>query len=134
MSYLFGIGTTRPTKCWERNFDFFPSAGINWAGRCGWARWRKKFWISEFFHKIHPYSNKNLTFFYFCHFVIGCTLGAPRVHPGGWRVKIKVHFWSFFIKTNLLYIKIQGIFIICNISISRIPEALGPRKSPRNSV
>ena len=26
VSYLFGFGRTTPTKCWERNFDFPPSA------------------------------------------------------------------------------------------------------------
>ena len=35
VSYLFGIGRTRLAKCWERNFDFRPSAEINGAGGRG---------------------------------------------------------------------------------------------------
>jgi len=54
VSYLFGIGMTRATKRWERNFEFWPSAGENWAGRCGWAGLRKKFWNFHFFHKRDP--------------------------------------------------------------------------------
>ena len=35
VSYLFGIGRTTPTKCWERNFDFRPSAKNNGASGRG---------------------------------------------------------------------------------------------------
>ena len=35
VSHLFGIGTTRPTKCWEQNFDCLPTARENGAGRWG---------------------------------------------------------------------------------------------------
>ena len=34
--HLFGSGTTRQTKCWERNFCFLPIAGENGARRQGW--------------------------------------------------------------------------------------------------
>ena len=35
MSHLFGIGTRRQTKHWEQNFEFWPMAGENRAGRPG---------------------------------------------------------------------------------------------------
>jgi hypothetical protein len=43
VSHLFGIGRTRPTKCWERNFDFRPWAENNAAGRRGRPGGRPKF-------------------------------------------------------------------------------------------
>ena len=36
VSHLFRIGTTRHTKHWEQNFDFWYTAGENGAGRRGW--------------------------------------------------------------------------------------------------
>jgi len=54
VSYLFGIGMTKATKCWERNFEFGPPARENWGGRCVWAGLRKFFWNFHFFHKRDP--------------------------------------------------------------------------------
>ena len=54
VSHLFGIGTTRQTKRWERNFDFWPTAGENGAGRRGWPGGRQKFWNFNIFYKRDP--------------------------------------------------------------------------------
>ena len=54
VSHLFGIGTTRQTKCWERNFEFWPTAGENGAGRRGWPGGRQKFWKFNIFYKRDP--------------------------------------------------------------------------------
>ena len=54
VSHLFRIGTSRETKCWERNFDFWPTAGENGAGRRGWPGGRQKFWNFNIFYKRDP--------------------------------------------------------------------------------
>ena len=54
VSHLFGIRTTRQTKRWERNFDFWPTAGENGAGRRGWPGGRPKFWNFNIFYKRDP--------------------------------------------------------------------------------
>ena len=55
VSYLFGNGRTRQTKCWERNFDFWPTAQENGAERQGWPGGRQKFWNFNIFYKRDPY-------------------------------------------------------------------------------
>ena len=52
--HLFGIGTTRQTKCWERNFDFWPTAGENGAGRRGCPVVQPKFCNLNIFYKMDP--------------------------------------------------------------------------------
>ena len=52
--HLFGIGTTRRTKHCERNFDFWPRAGENGAGRRGWRGGQPKFWNFNIFYKRDP--------------------------------------------------------------------------------
>ena len=54
VSHLFGIGTTMRTKRWERNFEFWPTAGENGAGRRGWPGGRPKFWNFDIFYIIDP--------------------------------------------------------------------------------
>ena len=54
VSHLFGIGTTRQTKRWERNFDFWPTARENGAGKRGWPGGRQKFWNFNIFYKRVP--------------------------------------------------------------------------------
>jgi len=55
--HLFGIQRTRPKKCWERNFDFLPTAKNNGAGRYGCAGVRPKFSNSGIFYKRDPTLN-----------------------------------------------------------------------------
>ena len=83
--HLFGIGTTRQTKCWERNFDFWPMAGENGAGRRGWPGADKNFGISTFFIKGTPAKIGRQSFSVLCNFLIRRTPRAPRVPrgPGG---------------------------------------------------
>ena len=42
-SYLFGKETMRQNTCWERNFDFQPTARESWAKRQGWPGVRQIF-------------------------------------------------------------------------------------------
>jgi len=58
VSHLFGIGTTRQIKCWERNFDFWPTARENRAGRRGWPGGQQKFWNFNIFYKRDPCLNR----------------------------------------------------------------------------
>ena len=53
VSHLFGIGTTRQTKCWERNFEFWPTAG-----RRDWPGCRPKFWNFNISYKRDPPLNR----------------------------------------------------------------------------
>jgi hypothetical protein len=55
VSYLFGTGRTRRKKCWERNFEFWPTAWENEAGRRGWPWGWPKFWNFNIFYKSDPY-------------------------------------------------------------------------------
>ena len=76
VSYLFGIKTTRRKKRWERNFEFRPMAGENWAERPGRPVRRQKFWNLDFFHKRDPRS--------FGPWVDSGTMRwGHRTHPGG---------------------------------------------------
>ena len=49
VSHLFGIGTTKQTERWEPNFDFWPTAGENAAGRPGWPGGQLKLWKFKHF-------------------------------------------------------------------------------------
>ena len=55
VSYLYGTGRTRRKKCWERNFEFWPTAWENEAGRRGWPWGWPKFWNFNIFYKRDPY-------------------------------------------------------------------------------
>ena len=68
--YLFGIGTTRQTKCWEQNFDFWPTAGENGAGRRGRPGSDKNFGILTFFIKGTPAIIGRPSFSALCNFLI----------------------------------------------------------------
>ena len=54
LSHLIKIGTTRRAKCWERNFDFLPTAGENRAGRQGWLGGGPKLWNFNILYKKGP--------------------------------------------------------------------------------
>ena len=89
VSHLFGIGTTRQTKRWERNFDFWPTAGENGAGRRGWPGGRPKFWNFNISYKRDPPKIRRWSLLVLCNFLIRRTPRAPGVPQGPGRVKIK---------------------------------------------
>ena len=86
-SHLFGIRTTRQTKRWERNFDFWPTAGENGAGSKAGLGADKNFGISTFFIKGTPAKIGRRSLSVLCNFLIRRTPRAPRVPrgPGGSR-------------------------------------------------
>ena len=81
VSHHFGIGTRRQRKRWERNFDFWPTAQENRAGRWGWPGGQPKFWNLNFF-KGTPSKIGRRLLFVLCNFLIRCTPRAPRVPSG----------------------------------------------------
>ena len=100
VSHLFGIRTTRQTKRWERNFDFWPTAGENGAGRRGWPGADKNFGISTFFIKRTPAKIGRRSFSALCKFLIRRTPRAPRVPRGPGGVKIKSQNWVVFYRRD----------------------------------
>ena len=92
--HLFGIGTTRQTKRWERNFIFGPrpekTGPEGGAGRGP----DQIFGISIFLIKGTPAKISCLSLFVLCNFWIRRTQRAPRVPLGPGGVKIKSHNWG----------------------------------------
>ena len=84
--HLFGIGTTRQKKCWERNFDFWPTARENGAGRRGWPGGDQNFGISTFLIKGTPHKIRRWSLLVLCNFLIRRTPRAPGVSQGYPRV------------------------------------------------
>ena len=84
VSHLFGIGTTRQTKRWERNFDFWPTARENGAGRQGWPGGRQKFWNFIIFYKWDPCLNWSLVIFCFMKNFNPTHPEGPTGTPGSW--------------------------------------------------
>ena len=73
VSHLFGIGTTRRTKCWERNFGPRPekTGPEGGAGQGG----NQNFGISIFFIKRTPAKIGRRSLLVLCNFLIRCSEG-----------------------------------------------------------
>ena len=90
VSHLFGIGTTRRTKLWEQNFEFWPMAQENGTRRRGWPGVTKILEFRHFFINGTPLKSGAGCFLFYATF-LSDALRGPNGYCGsrkGWKSKV----------------------------------------------